>query len=167
MCDPPDPHVVAILESASSLKCLTLQTDDPGATFEPELLGSVSESATIETLCLKDFCISTNDSKDHFIIFLLAHRATLRNVELGMDVHLEERLWEIVATMHRKLTLESCKLSTEMYRDDPTEHIVPQLRDVIRRFGGPELAIKDDESIKWRHGVALNRYILGQPALSE
>jgi len=149
------------------MKHLIIRTDDPGAAFEPELLNSVSETAKIETLYLTQCDIGTADSKDHFIKFLLAHRATLRHLRLEMCVSSEQWLWEIVDTLYRKLTLESCKLQVEAYRGAASEFLMPQLRDIIRRFGGPGLAIKKDESIKLEHGVALDRYILGQPALGE
>jgi len=160
-----DSLLVAILTKAHSLKYLALYTDDE-YNFEPDVLSAVSEAAELESLTLLDFAITTEDEKALFLHFLLARRATLRMLELEMYVHAETLLWEFVTALRNKFTLNFCEIRVTVFKGDTGEDIMPQLRSVIRRFGGPDLAIKDDEYIRKRHGLALDRYILGQPALA-
>jgi len=161
-----DPLVATLLSQAHSLEHLKLYTD-VDENFGPQALGVISKWAKIRTLNLRNFEIETDEVKGIFTRFLFAHRHTLRKVKCQVYLHSEELLWELVQFMHRDLTLESCDLEAQAWSGENFEGLMPQLRDVIRRFGGPELAIKDDEDIVENHGLALNRYILGQPARSE
>ena len=119
----------------------------------------------MKVLRLRDFYIQKSDEKDELIRFLYAHRTTLHEVECSMYFHSEQMLWEVIEFMRRELTLETCNLEVQAWSGEDFAGTVPQLRDVIRRFGGLQMAIKDDELIMDKHGPALDRYILGQPAL--